>query len=119
MELSDWPALVPYGGFLGFLVLLIVNFMRQGSSDRSGYRAEITQLRTDHAAEIKKLTTHHDAQIKDLRDQIEVLRAEVHDLRQQVEDERRARWQAEDAAARFRRMVDSETAEGGHDEPHA
>ena len=129
MELPEWSTLIPGAGFFGLLVFLVVHLMRQASGDRGDYQqvlrglreqhtAELKEEREQHTDEIRRLTVRHDAQIQDLRSQIGVLRAEVIDLREDVEAERKARWAAEDAAARYRRMIDGggDAVEGGTDE---
>jgi len=100
---ADLPALVPSVGVLGLLAWLLVHVMRQASGDRGGYNAVISGLREQHATEIREMAARHDAQIGDLRQQVTGLRSEVGDLRVQLEQERKARHDAEDAAARLRR----------------
>jgi outer membrane murein-binding lipoprotein Lpp len=130
VEIPEWSTLIPGAGFFGLLVFLVVHLMRQASGDRSDYQQvlrglreqhadEMREERLGHAAEIRELTARHDAQIQDLRSQIGVLRAEVIDLREDVEQERQARWAAEDAAARYRRMITDggDAVEGGTDDP--
>jgi TolA-binding protein len=130
VEIPEWSTLIPGAGFFGLLVFLVIHLMRQASGDRGDYQQtlrglreqhadEMREERLGHAAEIREITARHDAQIQDLRSQISVLRAEVIDLREDVEAERKARWAAEDAAARYRRMVNGggDAAEGGTDDP--
>ena len=110
---ADLPAVVPSIGVLGLLVYLLIHVMRQASGDRGAYQAALSGLREQHVVEIKEMVTRHDAQMSDLRQQMTGLRAEVGDLRARLEDERQARWQAEDAVARYRRLT------GGGDDPLA
>jgi outer membrane murein-binding lipoprotein Lpp len=130
VELPEWSTLIPGAGFFGLLVFLVLHLMRQASGDRGDYQQtlrglreqhadEMREERLGHAAEIRELTARHDGQIQDLRSQIGVLRAEVIDLREDVEAERKARWAAEDAAARYRRMIDGggDAVEGGTNDP--
>jgi TolA-binding protein len=129
VELPEWSTLIPGAGFFGLLVFLVLHLMRQASGDRGDYQSVLRDLRRQHADEMKEereqhaddireITARHDAQIQDLRSQIGVLRAEVIDLREDVEAERKARWAAEDAAARYRRMIDGggDAVEGGTDD---
>lgn len=118
MDLTELPVVVPSGGILVVLVYLIIHVMRQSSSDRGDYHDAVIELREQHVEEINELTARHSAdmgalreqhlgQIEDLRLQVETLRGEVADLRNQIEAERRARWQAEDSAAKYRRLLDT------------
>jgi septal ring factor EnvC (AmiA/AmiB activator) len=129
VEIPEWSTLIPGAGFFGLLVLLVVHLLRQSSGDRGDYQQvlreqrkqhaeEMKEERDQHAEELQRLTDRHDRQIQDLRSQIAVLRAEVIDLREDVEQERKARWAAEDAAARYRRMIDGggDAVEGGTDD---
>lgn len=108
MDPIQWPVLVPSGGVLIVLVWLIIHLVRQASGDRGDYQEQLRALREQHASEIQGLTSRHDSQMKDLRDQITTLRSEVKELRGQIEQERRARWEAEDAAAKWRRKVEEQ-----------
>lgn len=101
----DLPTFLPSVGVLGLLAWLLIHVMRQASGDRGGYQRAIKDLREDHAAEIKEMSARHDAQITDLRTQIAGLRGEVAELRTELEAERRARWEAEDTAAHYRRLA--------------
>jgi hypothetical protein len=110
---AEWPVLVPSGGVLVVLVVLIIHLMRQQSGDRSDYQRQLISLRRQHAEEIEKLTTRHDRQITDLRLQLGVSRAEVVECHETIEAERRARWSAEDSAAKYRRMMEQSGREEG------
>jgi outer membrane murein-binding lipoprotein Lpp len=130
VEIPEWSTLIPFGSFFGLLVFLVLHLLRQGSGDRSDYQRvlreqrqqhadEMKEERDQHADDVREITARHDAQIQDLRSQIGVLRAEVIDLREDVEQERQARWAAEDAAARYRRMINGggDVVEGGTNDP--
>lgn len=114
--LPDLPALAPGLGVLGLLGWLLVRVMRQSSNDRSTYQADLAALRRHHAETLAAQATRHDGQIAelrqhqgeqiaDLRGQVKVLREELAELRAELETTRRARWRAEDAAARYRRQL--------------
>lgn len=115
--LSEWPTVVPSMGVLGVLVWLIIHLMRQSSGDRGDYQQQLILIRQQHSVELTELAARYDTQMTDLRKSVGVLRAEVADLKQRIEDERKARWFAEDTAARFRRMVNGDVVEGGSGEP--
>lgn len=129
MELSDLPVVIPTGSLVVVLIALIVHLSRQSSGDRDTYQARLVELRKEHREEIKQINEHHEGQVKrlisqhdgdisDLRSEVQGLRNEMADVRRQLEDERRARWRAEDAAARYRRMIDAHTDVGEQsDEP--
>jgi TolA-binding protein len=130
VEIPEWSTtLLPGAGFFGLLALLVIHLLRTSSGDRGDYQRvlreqreqhadEMKEEREQHANDIREITARHDAQIQDLRSQIGVLRAEVIDLREDVEQERKARWAAEDAAARYRRMINGggDAVEGGTDD---
>lgn len=106
-----WPV-IPSAGVLGLLAWLIIHIMRQSRDDRSDYAGALAAIREQNAAEIKRLTERHDEQIKDLRNEVSSLRSEVADMRAQLEAERKARWEAEDSAARYRRQLIGEPPDG-------
>lgn len=110
---AEWPVLVPSGGVLVVLVFLIVHLTRQQSGDRGDYQRQLIGLRKQHVEEIEKLNTRHDRQITDLRLQLGVSRAEVVECQEVIETERRARWKAEDSAAKYRRMMEQSSREEG------
>jgi hypothetical protein len=110
---TEWPVLVPPGGVLVALIFLIIHLMRQQSGDRGDYQRQLIALRRQHSEEIEKLITRHDRQITDLRLQLGVSRAEVVEYQETVEGERRARWKAEDSAAKYRRMMEQSSREEG------
>lgn len=114
--LPDLPALAPGLGVLGLLGWLLVRVMRQSSSDRSTYQTDLAALRKYHSEALAAQATRHDGQIAelrqhqgeqmaDLRGQVRVLREELAELRTELDQQRRARWRAEDAAARYRRQL--------------
>lgn len=103
--LPNLPTLAPGLGVLGLLSWLLIRVMRVSSADRSGYDRALADLRKQHDAQIAELRQHNGEQIADLRGQMKVLREEVAELRSEVETQRRARWRAEDAAARYRRQL--------------
>lgn len=86
MDATIWTAL-PQAGVAGVLVTVIVYVLRSNHADRQQY----AQLRTTTQAD-------HDRNVSELR-------AEVHELRGALETERRARYKAEDTAARYRRLA--------------
>lgn len=88
---------------LGLLVFLLIRVMRQSSSDRGDYQQQLNTLREAHAVQLREITARYDGLLNSLEHRIEVLEAQLADVRQQVELERKARWEAEDAAARYRR----------------
>jgi len=103
---AELPVLIPGGSALVVFAWLIVHVSRLSSGDRSEYQKRLIELRREHRDEIKGLTERHDKQIDNLRKEVKGLRDEVADVRKHLEEERRARWRAEDAAARYRRMID-------------
>jgi hypothetical protein len=110
---AEWPVLVPPGGVLVALIVLIIHLMRQQSGDRGDYQRQLIALRRQHSEEIEKLIIRHDRQVQDIRLQLGVSRAEVVECHETVEEERRARWSAEDSAAKYRRMIEQDGREEG------
>lgn len=106
--------LIPTGGVAGVLVLVIIYFMRQNHGDRQQYREHMTRTEAEHAEEIRAISDRHTEQIKAIEsrhaEQMAYVRGELAALNEKVtttlaelDDERRRRWHAEDAAAKARR----------------
>ncbi|MER7014571.1 hypothetical protein ABT324_24365 [Saccharopolyspora sp. NPDC000359] len=93
----------PQAGVGGVLVVLLVWVMRNAASDRGDYRTALADAEQRHAAELARVNAARDDEVAELRDQIDELRARVDLLAAQLDDERRRRWEAEDAAAKARR----------------
>lgn len=93
METTLWNA-VPQLGVGGVLLAVVVYVLRQNYNDRHQY--SVLQRAMDDK---------HVQDLAELRGQITELRSEVHALRQELEQQRRARWKAEDDAAHYRRIA--------------
>ncbi|RKT85594.1 hypothetical protein SAMN05421805_1185 [Saccharopolyspora antimicrobica] len=93
----------PQAGVGGVLVALLVWVMRTAATDRGDYRTALADAEQRHAAELARVGAARDDEVAELRDQIDELRARVDQLATQLDDERRRRWAAEDAAANARR----------------
>lgn len=93
------------------LAVLLVRLWRQASADRDAYQQAIAELRAEAAAQLRHQAERHDGQIGDLREQVTLLRRELAEVRADLERERRARHQAEDEAAAYRRQLG--LADGG------
>jgi len=113
---SELPALIPSGGLLVALVWLMAHLLRTNSGDRSDYQMQLRALRkvhaddlkaerADHAEEIRTITARYEHQIEDQRLQLAAAETRAVELQNAMEIERRARWRAEDAAAKYRRLV--------------
>ena len=85
--LPGLEVLLPTGGAVTLLGWLVIRLALQNSADRRSYRDDLAAVRLDLQAQI-------DRQQKVLDD-----------LRKKLEAERRARWKAEDDAARYRREL--------------
>lgn len=59
-----------------------------------------------HRAELERLGRAHETELVALNRRIDALRDEVREVRQELDDERRLRWRAEDVAARRTRARD-------------
>ncbi|MER7078126.1 MULTISPECIES: hypothetical protein [Bacteria] len=90
----------PQAGVGGVLVVLLVWVMRAAATDRGDYRTALADAEKRHAVELERINTTHDDEVAELRDQLAELRARVDQLATQLDDERRRRWAAEDAAAK-------------------
>ena len=110
------PSLTPGLGAAALLGWLLVRFWREARQERAAYQQAIAELRAEHATLMREQAARHDAQIaelrqqqatqiSDLRGEVTVLRSELTQLRGEVEEQRRARWRAEDAAAHYRRQL--------------
>lgn len=104
---SNLAGLIPGAGFVGILCWFLVLVMRHYSSDRRSYVDEIAAIRDAHAKQLREIEERHAEQIRQLREhydtRIKALQSEVDQLRRDLDQERRARWKAEDAAAVARR----------------
>lgn len=89
--LSDVGGLVGGGGVLALLAWWGLRVMSQASGDRKDAAALLADEREKHAAEVA------------------ALKAEYAELEEKYEAERHARWAAEDAAAKYRRLVGEDT----------
>lgn len=93
----------PQAGIGGVLLALLFYVMRHASSDRTDYRQALADAETRHAAELDRINTAHDAELTELRERLDAQERRTDELTQKLDEERRARWHAEDAAAQARR----------------
>ncbi|MEV5538469.1 hypothetical protein AB0L13_16560 [Saccharopolyspora shandongensis] len=97
MDLAGLMATVaPQAGIGSVLVGLLVWVTRNASTDRGDYRTALAEAEERHRAELERVRTAYVAELAEIRERSDELAA-------QLEDERRKRWKAEDAAARARR----------------
>lgn len=92
--LSEALTAGPQLGITGALVIVIGYFMRSNRHDRREAVAAMTARDAAHAG-----------QVAALRIELDELKAEVRELRRDLEKARRARWRAEDEAAKYRRRL--------------
>lgn len=85
---------VPSVAVLGLLAWVVIRVMRQSGADRRSYDEQLSAL-----------TSRYDEAIKDLREQIANFRAELREVKLELEQERKARHEAEDELAKYRRMT--------------
>lgn len=115
-NLSEFPTWASGFGVLGLLGWLVFRTMNYSSVDRKEYQealkkererhdTELAQLRADYDKRIDDLQEHHDNQMDALRSQLATVQAHVGVLTSTIEETRKLRWQAEDAAARWRRRA--------------
>lgn len=103
-------------GALGLLAWLVFRTMNHSFYDRQWYQEQLKEVQDAHDEEIRELRQQHKEQIKELREQTEraneelrqrvsEMQTRVNELQGEIEDARRARWAAEDAASRWRRLA--------------
>lgn len=103
--LPDLPTLIPSMGLFGVFLYLVIHLMRQQSGDRGDYQTMLLNLREQHAKDITRMVDRHDREIIECRNEIAHLREEIDQMREQLAEARKARWQAEDVAAYWRRVA--------------
>lgn len=91
---ENWPTLVPSLGVLGLLFYLVIHFLRQAGADRRDYQTTVLNIRQ-----------RHDLESDRLRAEIERLEEELDHMRERLQEARKARWEAEDKVAEYRRVV--------------
>lgn len=106
----------PQYAIAGYLIWLITRVMGHATTDRGDYRADLDAAESRHAAAIEATEARHAAEIARLREthaaDLDALRSELAEMRSRFadmgrafDDERRARWHAEDVAAEARRLA--------------
>lgn len=100
------PQLLGTGGVAVALVVVIGYLLRQNFADRRQYQEHIATVETSTAAAIARAEARSEGEIAGLRQ-------EVAGLRTELEQERRARWKAEDDAAHHRRLYEATQPQGG------
>jgi outer membrane murein-binding lipoprotein Lpp len=93
-------------GVAGVLAVVIGYLLRQNFADRRQYQNHIAEVQTSTAAAIASAKASHAKEIGDLT-------AKVDALTTLYEDTRRAKWAAEDEAAKYRRLYELGVAQGG------
>lgn len=96
-------SVAPQAGIGGVLFAFLVYFMRHASSDRTDYRAALADAETRHAAELDRIQAAYAAELAELRERLDAQEAKTAELAGLLDEERRKRWHAEDAAAQARR----------------
>lgn len=115
-SLPELPSYISGFGVLGLLAWLVFRTMNHSFYDRQWYQGQLKEVQDAHDKEIKDLRQQHRDEIRELREQTEKATAElkqrvvemqshVTGLQSEIEDARRARWAAEDAASRWRRAA--------------
>lgn len=100
------PQLLGTGGLGVTLLGVIIYLLRQNFADRRQYQNHIAEVQTSTAAAIASAKASHAKEIGDLT-------AKVDALTTLYEDTRRAKWAAEDEAAKYRRLYELGVAQGG------
>jgi len=100
------PEMFGTGGVALALLAVIGYLLRQNYADRRQYQTHIAEVEKSTAAAIARSEARSEGEIA-------ALRTEVSDLRGELEKERRARWAAEDDAAKYRRLHEATQPGGG------
>ncbi|RKT49367.1 hypothetical protein [Saccharothrix australiensis] len=127
--LSAAIAAAPQTAILAYLVILIKQVMGHATVDRGDYRADLDAAEERHAAEMTRLRDAYSADLSAVRESaaadVAAVRAELAEVRQrltdvyaQLDQERRARWRAEDVAAEVRRSAVTTTDPEAGTPPH-
>lgn len=102
---STLISLIPGGGIVSVLVIVIVYLMRQNHADRVQYRNDVARIEARSVQDIKNLHAQHAIEMTEVRDELVALRESNEKVIGELEKERRRRWAAEDAAAGYRREL--------------
>lgn len=93
------PQILGTAGVAGVLAIVIGYLLRQNFADRRQYQQHIAEVQKSTAEAIKSAKAANDAEIARLN-------AKVDALSTLYEDERHARWAAEDKAAEYKRLYE-------------
>lgn len=98
-------SLIPGGSIAGVLVVVITILMRQNHADRDQYRKDVARIEKRSVDDIEALHAQHAVEMAEVKTELVALRESNEKVIGELEKERRRRWQAEDAAAGFRREL--------------
>lgn len=100
------PQLLGTAGVAGVLVVVIGYLLRQNFADRKQYQDHIAAVEKRTAEAIASSEATHAREISELTTKVDTLGT-------LYENERRARWAAEDDAAHYRRLHEAAQPGGG------
>lgn len=106
MEFAQIAPLLPQGAIATVLVAIIGVLLRQNHQDRNQYRADVARIEARASADAKAAADNHSREMGEVREELRALRVELRASMDETEDERRKRWHAEDAAARYKRELE-------------
>lgn len=98
-------SLIPAGSVGGTLVVVIIYLLRQNAVDRKHYRDDVAAIDARHQDEMKEITAAHTAELVSVRAEITSLKESNAAVLTELDAERRRRWVAEDAAAKYRQRL--------------
>lgn len=84
-------------------LFLLAYFARNAISDRKSYETSLSAAEQRHSEELQRVNEAHAQEMKAMRDRLDSMEGRLTELTRELDEERRKRWRAEDAAAEARR----------------
>jgi hypothetical protein len=91
-------SLAPSFGPAGVLLVVVIYLLRVNSQDRKQYRDDVADIQAQNLENVQNLNAEHARQLGRVEDSLKSLRESNQKVLQELEDERRRRFAAEEAA---------------------